>query len=61
MIKTDSNGNILRNKDLIKTSRGAILMVIEKDGELYVKNSGNNQISPISVLKINFYLYKRKY
>jgi len=51
----DSNGKNIKDGDKIKTERGVELDIVEKDGELYMKNSGNGQISHLDILNIPFY------
>jgi len=51
----DSNGKIIKAGDKIKTERGVELDIIEKNGELYIKNSGNGQVSHLDILNVNFY------
>ncbi len=52
----DSNGKLVKNGDQIKTTRGVVLDIVEIEGILYMRNSGNGRKSPLSIIDIDFYI-----
>ena len=50
----DRNNTTVKNGDVIKTNRGVELEIVEVDGELYYKNSGNGQKSKLENLNVEY-------
>ena len=51
---TNTNGNTVKDNDRIKTERVVELNIVEKDGILYMLNTGNMQKTELSKLKVPF-------
>jgi len=51
---TDSKNNKIKNGDYIQTERGAVLQVLEKNNEFYIKNEFSDSMSLLSFLRLSF-------